>query len=70
MVKSRHKCTKLGIRGAKGAPLPRLCFAQLPLSFNYYLCYEKCYVHTNELMNKRTYEAASQLFVYSQQSSM
>ena len=36
----------LGIRGAKGAPLPRLCFAQLPLSFNYYLCYEKCYVHT------------------------
>ena len=24
----------LGIRGAKGAPLPRLCFAQLALTFN------------------------------------
>ena len=25
--------TELGIRGAKGASLPRLCFAQLTLSF-------------------------------------
>ena len=42
----RYFIKGLGIRGTKGAPLPRLCFAQLPLSFNYYLCYEKCYVHT------------------------
>ena len=40
----------LGICGTKGAPLPRLCFAQLALDFcSYYLCYEKCYVHTDKL---------------------
>ena len=32
---------KLGIRGAKGAPFPRLCFAQLALTL---LSYKKHYV--------------------------
>ena len=38
--KSKMIYKLLGIQGAKGTPLPRLCFA--------YLCYEKCYVQTNE----------------------
>ena len=35
----------LGICGARGAPLPWLCLAQLALILlSFYLCYKKCYV--------------------------
>ena len=48
---------KLGIRGAKGAPLPRMCFAQLALAvLSYYLCYEQCYVHTEGQTDTHNYQ--------------
>ena len=49
-LKSGFKQIILGIRGAKGAPLPRLCFAQLALVFCFkvLLFSEKHYVtHTH-----------------------
>ena len=54
ILRNRFYCLQ-DIRGAKGTPLPRLCFAQLTLAFSYYLCYKKCYVHTYIHTNTHNY---------------